>query len=196
MLDALDIRASLNCRLLADRAQVDAVMVRNRYRVPMGRLPGPWTQRRLRLAIGQRSTCRVGEIAAGRVPLVKFLPAETASRRDDLSRSGIVVGRTIRMFRWTPLPSSVIGVLMTKEGDEDLSIVVLERIEPEANAYRYYVLSVEPTLFAEASLVREWGRIGRPGGRIVSLFADRSKARMELGAWLERKKKRGYALRR
>lgn len=79
---------------------------------------------------------------------------------------------------------------------ESLSVVVLERIEREANAYRYYVLSVEPTLFAEASLVREWGRIGRRGGRIVSLFADRAKAKMELEAWLERKKKRGYALRR
>ncbi|MGO9057494.1 MAG: WGR domain-containing protein, partial [Candidatus Binataceae bacterium] len=41
-----------------------------------------------------------------------------------------------------------------------LSIVSLERIDPERNAFRYYVLSIEPTLFEEPSLVREWGRVG------------------------------------
>ena len=36
-------------------------------------------------------------------------------------------------------------------------------IEPERNKRRFYALSVQPTLFGEWVLVREWGRIGRPG---------------------------------
>ena len=37
---------------------------------------------------------------------------------------------------------------------------MLERVDRTKNMARYYVLSVEPTLFAESSLVRRWGRIG------------------------------------
>ena len=39
--------------------------------------------------------------------------------------------------------------------DVMLQIVVLERVDPTDNAFRFYVLSVEPTLFEDYSLVRE-----------------------------------------
>ena len=42
-----------------------------------------------------------------------------------------------------------------------LQILVLDRIDPSKNMQRYYVLAVEPTLFGDTALVREWGRIGR-----------------------------------
>src|ERR1700723_3627520 len=44
-----------------------------------------------------------------------------------------------------------------------LNVLVLERVDRTKNMARYYVLSVEPTLFAESSLVRRWGRIGGAG---------------------------------
>ena len=45
-----------------------------------------------------------------------------------------------------------------------LQILVLERVDHDHNVHRYYVLSVEPTLFGDAGLRREWGRIGHHGG--------------------------------
>ena len=45
-----------------------------------------------------------------------------------------------------------------------LQVLVLERVEPNANINRYYVLAVEPTLFGDVGLRREWGRIGNRGG--------------------------------
>ena len=44
-----------------------------------------------------------------------------------------------------------------------LNVLVLERVDRSKNMARYYVLSVEPTLFAESSLVRRWGRMGGAG---------------------------------
>ena len=38
--------------------------------------------------------------------------------------------------------------------------VILERVDPVRNVARYYILSVEPTLFAHDTLIRRWGRIG------------------------------------
>jgi hypothetical protein len=42
--------------------------------------------------------------------------------------------------------------------------VVLDRIDPAANMRRFYVLSIEPSLFGDATLVREWGRVWTPPG--------------------------------
>jgi predicted DNA-binding WGR domain protein len=50
----------------------------------------------------------------------------------------------------------------TKDPDV-LNVLALERVDRTKNMARYYVRSVEPTLFAEWSLVRRWGRIGGAG---------------------------------
>ena len=60
---------------------------------------------------------------------------------------------------------------------------------------RYYVPSVEPTLFAESSRVRRWGRIGGAGRTRIDLHASLPLAQMALSTWLERKRRRGYRLR-
>ncbi len=86
----------------------------------------------------------------------------------------------------TPLPHN-------RRMTPTLSIVALERVEPEQNVFRYYVLSVEPTLFDDVSLVREWGRIGTRGRRIVQFCPDAATTRVELGVWLARKRRRGYS---
>ena len=46
------------------------------------------------------------------------------------------------------------------EGDCSSLHIVLERVDPARNIARYYVLSIEPTLFAKHTLIRRWGRIG------------------------------------
>jgi len=60
---------------------------------------------------------------------------------------------------------------------------------------RFYVLAIEPTLFGDAALVREWGRIGSPGRRRLDLHADAATAGEALEVWLERKARRGYRVR-
>jgi predicted DNA-binding WGR domain protein len=76
-----------------------------------------------------------------------------------------------------------------------VQLLVLERVDPARNMARYYVLSVESTLFDDAALVREWGRLGSLGRRRVDLYAKASDARLALGVWLERKTRRGYVAR-
>ena len=73
--------------------------------------------------------------------------------------------------------------------------IVLERVDPTRNIARYYVLSVEPTLFAKHTLIRRWGRIGSFGRERLQFFGgnDGSQAQVTLETWLARKRRRGYA---
>lgn len=51
--------------------------------------------------------------------------------------------------------------------------VTLYRINPARNMQRYYRLDIQPDLFGNHCLLREWGRIGRPGQvRIVGCFSE------------------------
>jgi predicted DNA-binding WGR domain protein len=50
-----------------------------------------------------------------------------------------------------------------------LQVLVLERIDPARNMARFYVLSIEPTLFEDLALVRRWGRIGSAGRERIDL---------------------------
>lgn len=71
-------------------------------------------------------------------------------------------------------------------------MLVLDRTDPQQNMARFYVLSLEPTLFGDAALVREWGRWGRPGRRRLDLFPDVEAAAEALEDWLRKKTRRGY----
>ncbi len=82
----------------------------------------------------------------------------------------------------------------TKDPDV-LNVLLLERVDRTRNMARYYVLSVEPTLFAELSLVRHWSRIGGAGRTRIDLHASPPLAQIALNTWLERKRRRGYRLR-
>ncbi|TQI65227.1 putative DNA-binding WGR domain protein [Bosea sp. AK1] len=70
--------------------------------------------------------------------------------------------------------------------------ILLERIDPSQNMARYYVLSIEPTLFGDSALVREWGRIGSSRQRRSEFFPQPSDAHLALDTWLRRKRRRGY----
>lgn len=73
-----------------------------------------------------------------------------------------------------------------------VQLLVLERREPSANMARFYVLSLEETLFGDTALVREWGRLGVCGRRRLDLFEERAQASEALQTWLGRKQRRGY----
>lgn len=82
---------------------------------------------------------------------------------------------------------------MANVGDNQPALqVVLERIDPAKNVARYYVLSVEPTLFAKDTLVRRWGRLGYAGRKNMEFFDGENEAVLALDTWLARKRKRGY----
>ena len=76
-----------------------------------------------------------------------------------------------------------------------LQVLVLERVDRAKNIARFYVLSIEPTLFEDLALVRRWGRIGTAGRQRIDLHLSRPIAEIELTKWLERKRRRGYQLR-
>ena len=73
--------------------------------------------------------------------------------------------------------------------------LVLERRDPARNMARFYVLTIEPTLFGDTALVREWGRLGGRGRRRLDLFDGHVQAVEALESWLRRKTRRGYVQR-
>ena len=73
-----------------------------------------------------------------------------------------------------------------------VQLLVLERREPALDMARFYVLSIEETLFGDTALVREWGRIGTTGRRRLDLFEGHAEASEALELWLGRKMQRGY----
>ena len=58
-----------------------------------------------------------------------------------------------------------------------IQYLVLDRCDPTCNMARYYVLSIEPSLFGDTSLIRQWGRIGKPGQTRIELYETQSKGR-------------------
>ena len=61
-----------------------------------------------------------------------------------------------------------------------LQVLVLERVDRAKNMARFYVLSIEPTLFEDLALVRRWGRVGSAGRQRIELHPSRPIAQIEL----------------
>ena len=68
----------------------------------------------------------------------------------------------------------------------------LHRIDPARNMARFYRLSSTPSLFGDICLVREWGRIGRPGRIRIDLYKAVEEARAARAALSREKRQRGY----
>ena len=56
----------------------------------------------------------------------------------------------------------------------------LRRIYPDRNMARFYAMSLQPTLFGEWALLREWGRIGSTGRLVTGCFATEPEAAVAL----------------
>ncbi len=68
----------------------------------------------------------------------------------------------------------------------------VERRDLARNMARYYMLSIEPTLFGEVCLTRRWGRIGARGqAKYQSFEREQDAVQLFLGL-LRSKRKRGY----
>jgi predicted DNA-binding WGR domain protein len=78
---------------------------------------------------------------------------------------------------------------------DTIPFVILERHEPARNMARYYVLSIESSLFGDTALVRRWGRLGRNGRQRIDLFRQHAHAIESLDDWFARKARRGYVVR-
>ena len=65
-------------------------------------------------------------------------------------------------------------------------------IDPAQNKRRFYALSVQPTLFGDWVLVREWGRIGLGGQVRQDFFPSAGKALDALREIAQSKRRRGY----
>ncbi len=73
-----------------------------------------------------------------------------------------------------------------------MTALMLTRINDCRNEARFYKLDIQPTLFGECSLVREWGRLGRAGTVRIETYPSRGLADMALASNWTRKLKRGY----
>lgn len=69
---------------------------------------------------------------------------------------------------------------------------MLTRIDSHLNMARFYKLDVQPTLFGEWSLVREWGRIGRAGTVRTDTYPTRGTADLAMIDQYARKACKGY----
>ena len=69
----------------------------------------------------------------------------------------------------------------------------LTRTEAEKNLYRFYVVTVTPTLFGEWSLVREYGRIGSPGTVQLTRFEREQEAQQAEHRSIRRRLQHGYS---
>lgn len=76
--------------------------------------------------------------------------------------------------------------------DRPPSPVHLRRIDASCNMQRFYALSIQPTLFGETSVMRNWGRIGTKGQSKVETFDDPHEAAHLLARLDGVKRRRGY----
>lgn len=68
----------------------------------------------------------------------------------------------------------------------------LRRIDPSVNMHRFYALTIQPTLFGGASVIRNWGRIGCQGQAMIQTFETLDDARAELHRIMDAKLRKGY----
>src|SRR6195952_484516 len=65
-------------------------------------------------------------------------------------------------------------------------------IRPALHEWRYYRMEIWPDLFGRALLVRQWGRIGNEGHRMLDPHPDSRAAINALSDILRAKRQRGY----
>lgn len=70
--------------------------------------------------------------------------------------------------------------------------LVLHRIDSTRNIARFYALSIQPTLFGDTALVRNWGRIGTRGQAMMQTFDESDQAEDAMLRRCRNKSRRGY----
>ncbi len=67
-----------------------------------------------------------------------------------------------------------------------------QRIDRTKNVARYYLLTIQPTLFGDAAVVRFWGRVGKRGGEKREMFSTELEAAIHFLALARKKHRKGY----
>ncbi len=70
--------------------------------------------------------------------------------------------------------------------------VLLIHVNPEVNMARFYGIELQPTLFGEVSVLRNWGRIGTRGRAMMVTFENPAQASEALMKLEKQKRRRGY----
>jgi predicted DNA-binding WGR domain protein len=70
--------------------------------------------------------------------------------------------------------------------------VYFERTDRAKNMARFYLMSIQPTLFDEVSLHRNWGRIGTRGSDLVQFFDHENDAIAAFVQVVRKKRAKGY----
>lgn len=73
-----------------------------------------------------------------------------------------------------------------------MSAIILYRIDSAKHMYRFYRLDVQPDLFGQWCLMREWGRIGSTGQTRSAPFPTPHEAQAALDRHRRVKERRGY----
>jgi predicted DNA-binding WGR domain protein len=68
----------------------------------------------------------------------------------------------------------------------------LHRIDDARNMARFYSLTIQPTLFGGASLIRNWGRIGTKGQIKIETFDEPQEVDCAFIRLERAKRRRGY----
>lgn len=74
----------------------------------------------------------------------------------------------------------------------EVTPVNLIHVDPERNMARFYGIEVQPTLFGEVSVLRNWGRIGTKGRGMMVTYEDERQAVEALQKLNKQKHRRGY----
>lgn len=74
----------------------------------------------------------------------------------------------------------------------EVTPVNLIHVDPEHNMARFYGVEVQPTLFGEVSVLRNWGRIGTKGRGMMVTYDDEDQAAAALQKLDKQKRGRGY----
>jgi predicted DNA-binding WGR domain protein len=74
-----------------------------------------------------------------------------------------------------------------------MTAIVLYRINASKRMHRFYRLDVQPDLFGQWCVVREWGRIGSAGQIRVVPYPTEGEARAAVGHQHRFKERRGYS---
>jgi predicted DNA-binding WGR domain protein len=73
-----------------------------------------------------------------------------------------------------------------------MTAIVLYRIDTAKRMHRFYRMDVQPDLFGQWCLIREWGRIGRAGQMRSVPYPTPQEAETALRCQLSAKERRGY----
>jgi predicted DNA-binding WGR domain protein len=74
----------------------------------------------------------------------------------------------------------------------EVTPVNLIHIDLARNMARFYGIEVQPTLFGEVSVLRNWGRIGTKGRGMMVTYGDEDQAATALQKLDKQKRRRGY----